>query len=323
MSFLLPLSSPAFCPGPISFFFSQIDTFPISFFFIFSILTCISSRRDCDFSTWKDFQQHPRVPSLCGNLLIAQRLSFQMVNTSCIIYMCVFKAFMYCNKLLSFYLSTIRGTEETPKLWGAQVTIEMESPISKVNFYENEEGFADHGHWMEPIWREDGWHFSACISQLRMYFRHDPIFPEEHTDFQKMAPWKKYWTETFQQDQNIWMGKAHDVRMDMDEKGAFARKPHSQLGLGWIQLRQRWIKFCWALLQLPKPSSHGRRGQLQGTWAEMKRAQCPGSLSCVCSKIFLGWAGRALQTLAPNTAQSCPSASTEWKSDPEQGQKIP
>lgn len=53
---------------------------------------------------------------------------------------------MYCNKLLSFYLSAVRGTEETPKLWGAQVTMEMESPISKVDFSENEEGFVDHGH---------------------------------------------------------------------------------------------------------------------------------------------------------------------------------
>lgn len=245
-----------------------------------------------------------------------------MANTSWIICMCIFKAFMYFNKLLSFYLSTVRGTEETPKLWVAQVTMEMEFPISKVDFSKNEEGFADHGHWMEPLWREAGWHFCACISQLRMYFRHNPIVPGEHTDFQKMAPWKKYWTETFQWDQNIWMGKAHNVRMDMDGKGAFARKPHSQLGLGWIQLCQRWIHFCWAPLQLPEPSSHGRRRQLQGTWAVIKQAQSPVSLSCVCTRTFLEWAGRALQTLAPNTAQSCPLASTEWKSDPQQGQKI-
>lgn len=60
--------------------------------------------------------------------------------------MCILKAFMHCNKLLSFYLNTVRGPEETPKLWGAQVTMEMESPISKVDFSENEEGFANHGH---------------------------------------------------------------------------------------------------------------------------------------------------------------------------------
>lgn len=60
--------------------------------------------------------------------------------------MCIFKAFICFNKLLGFYLSTGRGTEETPKLWGAQVTMEIKSPISKVDSSENEEGFADHGH---------------------------------------------------------------------------------------------------------------------------------------------------------------------------------
>lgn len=105
----------------------------------------------------------------------------------------------------------------------------------EVNSSEKGEGFADLGQWMGPLWREAGWHFSNSIFQLRC----DPNFPQEHTDFQKMALQKKYWTATFLWDQNIWMGKAHFVRMGMDGKGDFARKPLSQLGLGWIQIRRR------------------------------------------------------------------------------------
>lgn len=105
----------------------------------------------------------------------------------------------------------------------------------EVNSSEKGEGFADLGQWMGPLWREAGWHFSNSIFQLRC----DPNFPQEHTDFQKMALQKKYRTTTFLWDQNIWMGKAYFVRMGMDGKGDFARKPLSQLGLGWIQIHRR------------------------------------------------------------------------------------
>lgn len=92
------------------------------------------------------------------------------------------------------------------------------------------------GQWMGSFWSR---HFSNHTFQLKLYFRQDSNLPWEHIHFQKMALQKKYWTETFQWDQNIWMGKARFVRMDMDRKGDFARKPLSQLGLGWIQTCQR------------------------------------------------------------------------------------
>lgn len=68
-----------------------------------------------------------------------------------------------------------------------EVPMKCQDTEKEVNLSEKGSGFADLGQWMGPFWRRAGSHFSNYIFQLRMYFRRDPNFPREHTDFQKRA----------------------------------------------------------------------------------------------------------------------------------------